>query len=91
MLGLDVNTLAVPDYEIITRLEKLIKAHHASALTTFGLEDALSAAEDGGLISELEVTDPVVRRARERTRRKAARARVRARSLSPVKRDPRVY
>ena len=28
MLGLEVKTLAVPDYEIISRLEKLIRAHH---------------------------------------------------------------
>lgn len=90
MLGLDINTLAVPDYEIITRLEKLIKAHHSTALTTIGLEEALADVEDG-LVSELEATDPVVRRSRERSRRKAARAHVRARSLSPTKRDTRVY
>ncbi|XP_025105886.1 coiled-coil domain-containing protein 170-like [Pomacea canaliculata] len=90
MLGLDINTLAVPDYEIITRLEKLIKAHHSTALTTIGLEEAFADVEDG-LVSELEATDPVVRRSRERSRRKAARAHVRARSLSPTKRDTRVY
>nr|KAG5702123.1 hypothetical protein BaRGS_010389 [Batillaria attramentaria] len=90
MLGLDVNTLAIPDYEIITRLEKLIKAHHTTALTTIGLEEAIADAEDG-FLTELEATDPVVQRSRERSRRKAARARVRARSLSPQKRDPRVY
>lgn len=91
MLGLDVNTLAVPDYEIITRLEKLIKAHHVTAFTTMGLEEALADAEDGGFISELELTDPVVRRSRERSRHKATRSKIRARSLSPTKRDPRVY
>lgn len=90
MLGLDVNMLAVPDYEIITRLEKLIKAHHTTALTTMGLEEALADAEDG-FLTELELTDPVVQRSRERSRRKSARARVRARSLSPQKRDTRVY
>ena len=92
MLGLDVNTLAIPDYEIITRLEKLIKAHHTTALTTMGLEEALADAEDGGgLVSELEMSDPVVRRSRERSRRRAARTQLRARSMSPTKRDPRVY
>ena len=30
MLGLDVSRLSVPDYEIITRLERLIQNHHAS-------------------------------------------------------------
>ncbi|XP_070180437.1 coiled-coil domain-containing protein 170-like isoform X2 [Littorina saxatilis] len=89
MLGLDVNTLAVPDYEIITRLEKLIKAHHQTAFTTMGLEEALADASDG--ISELEVSDPVVRRSRERSRHRVARMRVRARSMSPTKRDTRVY
>lgn len=89
MLGLDVNTLAVPDYEIISRLEKLIKAHHTTALTTMGLEEALADAEDG--FTTLEATDPVVHRSRERSRRKAARARVRARSMSPQKYDSRVY
>ena len=29
MLGLDVSRLSVPDYEIITRLERLIQNHHA--------------------------------------------------------------
>merc|ERR1719192_169444 len=30
MLGLDVSRLSVPDYEVITRLERLIQNHHAS-------------------------------------------------------------
>ncbi len=32
MLGLNVNTLAVPDYEIISRMEKLIECQHEMAL-----------------------------------------------------------
>uniref|UniRef100_A0A914X7A4 Uncharacterized protein n=1 Tax=Plectus sambesii TaxID=2011161 RepID=A0A914X7A4_9BILA len=32
MLGLDISTLAVPDYEIISRLEKLIEGAHESVL-----------------------------------------------------------
>ncbi len=32
MLGLDVNRLAVPDFEIISRLEKLVEAQHEMAL-----------------------------------------------------------
>lgn len=47
MLGLDINTLAVPDYEIISRLEKLVQAHHAHSLTNWSLERALEDAEDG--------------------------------------------
>ena len=47
MLGLDVNTLAVPDYEIISRLEKLIQAHHAHTLTNWSMDQALENMEDG--------------------------------------------
>ena len=41
MLGMDIVTLAVPDYEIISRLEKLIQAHHSHALTSFHVENSL--------------------------------------------------
>lgn len=47
MLGLDVNTLAVPDYEIISRMEKLIQAHHAHTLTNWSLDQTLESMEDG--------------------------------------------
>ncbi|XP_067938606.1 coiled-coil domain-containing protein 170-like [Watersipora subatra] len=47
MLGLDVNTLAVPDYEIISRLEKLVQAHHAHTLTNWTMDHALGDMEDG--------------------------------------------
>ncbi|XP_076442383.1 coiled-coil domain-containing protein 170-like [Babylonia areolata] len=83
MLGLDLHSLAVPDYEIISRLEKLIQAHHTSAFTAIGLQEALADAEDG-LVSDLDIVDPVVRQSRLRCRRRAARVRARTRSLSPV-------
>ena len=41
LLGLDVNNLAVPDFEIISRLERLVQAHHAHAVTTHSLETSL--------------------------------------------------
>lgn len=41
MLGMDIVTLAVPDYEIISRLEKLIQAHHSHALTSFQVENSI--------------------------------------------------
>ncbi|XP_078673529.1 coiled-coil domain-containing protein 170-like isoform X2 [Branchiostoma floridae x Branchiostoma belcheri] len=41
MLGLEIHTLAVPNYEIIARLEKLVNAHHAHTATTLGVETAL--------------------------------------------------
>ncbi|XP_041353054.1 coiled-coil domain-containing protein 170-like [Gigantopelta aegis] len=102
MLGLDMNTLAVPDYEIISRLEKLIGAHHAQVFTTTNLEEALADMEDG-FVSDydasrriIEGTDPLIKRSRDRSRRKAAKAQLRARSLSPQRRvrvavDPRAY
>merc|ERR1719219_2048976 len=34
MLGLDVLNLAVPDFEVISRLEKLIQTHHVQQATT---------------------------------------------------------
>lgn len=45
MLGLDVSMLAIPDYEIISKLEKLIQAHHSNTITTLGLEHSLSNME----------------------------------------------
>ncbi|XP_072163336.1 coiled-coil domain-containing protein 170-like [Diadema setosum] len=47
MLGMDVGALAVPDYEIIARLEKLIQAHHSHAITSLGVENTLSEMERG--------------------------------------------
>uniref|UniRef100_K1Q8J9 Coiled-coil domain-containing protein C6orf97 n=1 Tax=Magallana gigas TaxID=29159 RepID=K1Q8J9_MAGGI len=97
MLGLDINTLAVPDYEIISRLEKLIQAHHSHAFNTMSMEEALADMEDGFLsgyedyrrtLGNTEASN--YRRSRERVKRKAARCR--ARSMSPTRKvDPRVY
>lgn len=97
MLGLDINTLAVPDYEIISRLEKLISAHHSHAFTTMSLEEALADMEEGFLSGYEEYRNTIgaseplsIRRSRERVKRKAAKAR--ARSMSPVRRiNPKVY
>ncbi|XP_071164540.1 coiled-coil domain-containing protein 170-like [Mytilus edulis] len=97
MLGLDINTLAIPDYEIISRLEKLIQAHHTHAFTTMSMEEALADMEDGFVSGYEDYRQTVntsnqtqtIQRSRERARRKAARAR--ARSASPVRRDHRVY
>lgn len=94
MLGLDINTLAVPDYEIISRLEKLIEAHHSTTFATLSLEEALHDVQDGTSDSYRTIvtgTDTVIARSRDRTRRKARSLRTRARSLSPMKRDPRQY
>ena len=97
MLGLDINTLAVPDYEIISRLEKLINAHHSHTFTTMSLEEALAKVEDGFVSGYEEYKNTIgasesqnIRRSRERVKRKAAKAR--ARSMSPIRRiNPKVY
>ncbi|XP_073248075.1 coiled-coil domain-containing protein 170-like [Porites lutea] len=47
LLGLDINTLSVPDYEIISRLERLVQAHHAHSITTHSLEASLQDMENG--------------------------------------------
>ena len=47
LLGLDVETLSVPDYEIISRLERLVQAHHAHSITTHSLETSLQDMECG--------------------------------------------
>ncbi|KAK6183719.1 hypothetical protein SNE40_011145 [Patella caerulea] len=95
MLGLDINTLAVPDYEIISRLENFVKSHNTHAYVNMNLDEALADVEDGFLSgyedSTRIVRDPAVQRSRDRSRRKAAKARARARSLSPQRRDPRRY
>ncbi|KAL4237945.1 hypothetical protein ACF0H5_002655 [Mactra antiquata] len=97
MLGLDINTLAIPDYEIITRLEKLITAHHSHTFTTLSLEEALADMEDGFFSGYCDYKNTIgasesqnIRKSRERVKRKALKCR--ARSCSPAKRiDPKVY
>ncbi|KAL8611121.1 hypothetical protein ACOMHN_064411 [Nucella lapillus] len=91
MLGLEVNTLAVPDYEIISRLEKVIKTQDSLTFNPVSVREILSGSESGPILSELEIHDPVVRKSRERSHRRTANMRARARSMSPMKRDPRVY
>ncbi|XP_052275210.1 LOW QUALITY PROTEIN: coiled-coil domain-containing protein 170-like [Dreissena polymorpha] len=97
MLGLDINTLAIPDYEIISQLEKLIQAHHSHTFTTLSLEEALADMEDGFFSGYSDYKNTVgasesmnIRKSRERVKRKALKNR--ARSLSPQRRiDPKVY
>ncbi|MGH0192822.1 UNVERIFIED_CONTAM: hypothetical protein FKN15_028940 [Acipenser sinensis] len=40
MLGLNFNTLALPDYEIIRRLEKLIQGQHSHAMACLCLDNS---------------------------------------------------
>ncbi len=47
MLGLDINNLAVPDYEIISRLEKLIMAHQSSVITDTAATHMYADMEEG--------------------------------------------
>ena len=41
LLGLDVQNLSVPDFEIISRIERLVQAHHSHAITAHNLETSL--------------------------------------------------
>ena len=47
MLGLNINNLAVPDYEIIARLEKLILAHQSGVITDAAIGTIVDDMEEG--------------------------------------------
>ena len=92
MLGLDVNILAVPDYEIIARLEKLILAHQSSAATAVAFDNAIVDMEDGFRQGYKQAAGKVFVRARSPTRKVTHSVRTRTRSLSPQRRkDNRAY
>ena len=46
MLGLSLHSLAVPDYELISRLEQLILANQANVSAAVALESALVSSTD---------------------------------------------
>ena len=99
MLGLDVNSLAVPDYEIISRLEKLILANQSNASTAITLDNVLGDMEDGFRAGYHDAGHAILTatapRARSPTRRIHSQKRptnIRSRSMSPRrKRDERAY
>ena len=94
MLGLDVNSLAVPDYEIIARLEKLILANKSNVATVVALDTALDDMEDGFRAGYEDASRVLatVPRARSPMRSRMGPAHARSRSLSPRrKRDKRIY
>lgn len=89
MLGLDVNTLAVPDYEILSRLEKLILANQSNAATAIALDTALEDLGDGFRAGYSDATQALTQATRTQTRRSIKE---RSRSASPHrKRDTRSY
>ena len=98
MLGLDVNSLAVPDYEIISRLEKLILANQSNASTAITLDGVLGEMEEGFRAGYHDAGHAILTatapRARSPTRRvhTAGHCNARSRSLSPRRRrDQRAY
>jgi len=103
MLGMNVTNLAVPDYEIISRLEKLILANQANATTAVVLDSALENMEDGFQVGYAAGPRVVATRNGLATTTKRVttsgsrsssmtRQRTRSRSVSPSrKRDNRVY
>ncbi|XP_074661960.1 coiled-coil domain-containing protein 170-like [Tubulanus polymorphus] len=92
MLGLDLNSLAVPDYEIINRLEKLIQAHQSASLSGIAIESAFSDLEDGYQAGFNDAKMILHSRPRGRSRSpKRVTIQRRHKSSSPVRRDPRQY
>lgn len=93
MLGLDVNTLAVPDYEIISRLEKLILANQGNISTAIALDTVVTDMEDGFRAGYEDATHALnTTKASRMMASQATRSRRRTRSVSPTrKRDTRAY
>ena len=92
MLGLDVSNLAVPDYEIISRLEKLILANQSNAATVVALDSALEDVSEGFRTGYQNASRAMASRTRSPIRVARTAPRVRTRSMSPTrKRDMRSY
>lgn len=89
MLGLDINTLAVPDYEIISRLEKLILAHQSSAVANATVDTVLGDMEEGFRAGYNGATK-IITRSRSPTRKVTITNKTR--TISPSRRkDARAY
>ena len=88
MLGLDVNTLAVPDYEIISRLEKLILANQSNAVATSVIDGTLRGMNESFQAGYQDATRTIQTRSRSPVRTSTvSTTRTRTRSSSPTKRD----
>nr|CAB3228257.1 coiled-coil domain-containing protein 170 [Phallusia mammillata] len=89
MLGLDVTSLAIPDYEIISRLEKLIRNHHIGAAAGAGLDRSLELMNQrfaAGYENEINpVYHPQPPLTRSRTASPRKHRHHRSRSISPVR------
>ena len=90
MLGLEVTSLAVPNYEIISRLEKLVQAYHCNTFTNVTIDNAVSEMEDGFRDGFRDAGRLLVQQPRARLPVRVG-ARARPRSVSPVRRDPQKY
>lgn len=83
MLGLNVNTVAIPDIEIINRLEKLILVNQSSCNSLITLDTNI---EEMAILQQQDAPHTVS------TEAPCTRKGTRSRSLSPQrKRDPKVY
>ncbi|ELU12895.1 hypothetical protein CAPTEDRAFT_173947 [Capitella teleta] len=92
MLGLDVNMLAVPDYEIISRLEKLILANQANTSTAIALDCALDDMQDGFRSGYEDASRALGATKAVKSHIHKTKNVKRSRSVSPNrKRDPRAY
>ena len=89
MLGLNMESLSIPDYEIINRLERLVTAHQSNVYTSFATEEAIGDMEEG-FRAGYEDAARMLSRQRP-SRRRSPQRDPRARSPSPSRRDTRKY
>lgn len=92
MLGLDVSTVAIPDFEIISRLEKLILANQANTSSSVVFDSSVEDMVDEFRKGYQEVGHSTGHVERSRSQGQKVKVGSRSRSLSPLKRkDPKVY
>lgn len=92
MLGLDVSTVAIPDFEMISRLEKLILANRANTSSSVVFDSSVEDMVDEFRRGYQDVGHSAGHVERSRSQGQKVKVGSRSRSLSPLKRkDPKVY
>lgn len=91
MLGLDVNSLAVPDYEIIARLERLILANQTTTASALVMDSMISDVEEGFMAGYQNTPLISTNGFAAHNPHYTAYPDSRSRSRSPSKYDPRSY
>lgn len=92
MLGLDVSAVAIPDFEMISRLEKLILANQANTSSSVVFDSSVEDMVDEFRRGYQEVGHSNGHVERSRSQGQKVKVGSRSRSLSPLKKkDPKVY